>query len=305
MLITPSLFARTRESRLLKTGALALTATGVLAAYSTTASAATIFTGGATDHIGLAANWDNGLPTSSGNVGTISSDAAWDASSEATLTNFHLDLQGGTLSRTTFATQQNISGGVWTFNGGGYQGRTLSIDGAAQVTLNSGTVSATDNGGDDFRLDDGVFTMTGGVLTASDELVFTTDGVGNFNGGTSTFAEIRFNGQTLNLGGTNAGSITLTSGSFVNTGIIAWSTGSLMEMTLTGASGWAETEWNAGRMTVDGDDNSVLGDWSSVNGSVFSYDSGTQTLSLIPEPASLALMGLGGLLMLGRGRRQA
>jgi hypothetical protein len=272
------------------------TLTAIMIGLSACANAATEWNGGATDHIGTAGNWNpTTLPTNSGNVGTINSDAGWDASAESTLTNFYLDLRGGTLERSTFATAQKISGGVWNFNGGNYLGRTLSIDGGALVTLNSGHISATQNGGDDFRLDDGIFTMTGGSLTASDELVFTTGGVGNFNGGTATFADVRFNGQTLNLGGSNSGSITITTGNFISNGTIAWSTGSLMSFTRTGIADWAETEWNAGRMTVDGDDFNVLGDWSSVNGSVFSYTSGSQTLALIPEPSSIALLGLAGL----------
>jgi hypothetical protein len=46
-------------------------------------------------------------------------------------------------------------------------------------------------------------------------------------------------------------------------------------------------------MTFDGDDVGVLGDWNSVNGTIFNYDGGTNSLSLVPEPGSFALFGLG------------
>ncbi len=60
--------------------------------------------------------------------------------------------------------------------------------------------------------------------------------------------------------------------------------------------------------TITNVDRSAWGNWitlgtrnSSNGGGTMQFD--TMTVSIIPEPASLALMGLGGLLMLSRGRR--
>jgi hypothetical protein len=73
---------------------------------------------------------------------------------------------------------------------------------------------------------------------------------------------------------------------------LRWTSGSLMEITIAGADEWAAAQWDAGNMTLDGQDFNDLGNWSSVSGTFFSYDSGTETLSLVavPEPSTYALL---------------
>jgi hypothetical protein len=82
-------------------------------------------------------------------------------------------------------------------------------------------------------------------------------------------------------------------------------------MTISTYDSWAETEWNAGRLTYNGLGTGDLGSWAAVTasgglggGANFSFDSGTNTLSLVsvPEPGSFALLTAAGVVLLARRR---
>ena len=81
-----------------------------------TASAQTVFSGGPTDDIGLATNWNPQTLPSVSNVGTLNSQAEW-APANPTLTGFYLDIgPSGVLDRSAFFATQTIDGGVWNLN---------------------------------------------------------------------------------------------------------------------------------------------------------------------------------------------
>ena len=72
-----------------------------------------------------------------------------------------------------------------------------------------------------------------------------------------------------------------------------------MRLAFTTVSGWAETEWAAGRLTYNGSDYTTLGTWAVVTapdglgaGVWFDYDSGSRTLSLASGEPPLSGYGL-------------
>jgi hypothetical protein len=168
----------------------------------------------------------------------------------------------------------------------------------------------------------GDIVVNGGSLTVAADLGsrnFHTGGALTLNGGTITATNLTYGTGGLNLtfGGSTAGSLTIDNfgGSRHNASTIGidFLSGSLMSMQLTapvesgvvgdgdvgwmevgGETGqeWAEALWSDGRLTLDGDDFNSLGDWSTVNGTLFSYDAGTNTLSLVPEPSAAGLFSV-------------
>jgi len=74
-------------------------------------------------------------------------------------------------------------------------------------------------------------------------------------------------------------------------------------------SGTSTFNFFGGTLTLDGDRTSILGEswFNSVAGTqaLFDSNSNTTTVSLIPEPASAVLLGLGSVLIMGRSRRTA
>ncbi len=229
---------------------------------------------------------NRGFRISNGNVTTLESGA----------------IIGGSTSGTTIE-----SGGSLIVNGGSFQQfgatRNVLLTGNSTLTINGGTFTASNELGIN-RLATGFtnsINLNGGTIAVTDELRF------GDNGALVTF----------NFGGTVAGSLTALN--FVAAGDdseniaarrLNWLPNSLMTMTLTAAaSDWAETEWAAGRMTYNGQGFVDLGSWATVtttgfgDSSRFNMAGNTLSIVAVPEPASLAAVGLVGLLILGRIRR--
>ena len=313
----------------LKTGALVITTAAALMALTNTASAATTFLGG---DISVAANWTaSNPPLSAGNPGTVAVDGSIAAG--ATVSSYFFTQTTGTISQTGGGSNYLLSGGSFKQDGGLWKtGRGFNITAGNVTTLESGTILSSFNGtgggtsnaeanGADFIINGGLFEVqsgrnlaitnggtlevNGGTLTIAGSILdisFKSAGGGiSFNGGTTTASGFNFaKDADLTFGGTTSGSVTVASSSGVDS--YDWLTGSQMSLTISGSDEWAESEWNAGRLLFNGLGTGDLGTWGDVNGTVFAYDSSTETLSLVPEPSSLALLGLGGLCVLRRRR---
>lgn len=306
-----------------------LCVTIVLTMLGSVSFAGPVFTGG---DIGVAGNWTGGLPTNSADPGTIANNGTVDGS--ITYDGLFIDQTGGDI------TQNNQGGGNYSFENGDYNmtggtwstRRGLTVGTGQTFTVDGGTfgVAIPGGGGDGplFIRNAGLFVLESGSVTVSTDTVFINGSSLRINGGTFTVAgtgsignagfhasalEVSFNGGTISasqlkfdtasavaIGGSTPGTATFDSFSGVTS--FDWSSGSLMSLTMSTVDEWAETEWNAGRMTLDGDNNAVLGNWAAVQGTIFNYDSSTETLSLVPEPASVTtgLMGLGVLMMVRR-----
>jgi hypothetical protein len=293
------------------------------------ASAETTFIGGSTNNfISNPANWDNGLPVGAGKQGTISTNAGFDstvthtgylvthssgtlsaanglsqfalgagsvwvmdgASAEMTNTRglnlngaqFTLNQGQANLTANSSATALN-GASTLTINGGSMlTGKSLYLSGSSTLTITNGSLSTTGDFGKN-RLSSGnnVINIFGGTVSVGDQLRFGKTG--------STL--------TINLGGSTAG--TLTALDYVaaaddqeNIDVrkVNWVTGSQIAMTLTEAAvNWAEVEWNAGRLTYNGQGTNELNKtWAQVTtagglgtGANFAYSSATKTLSLV------------------------
>ncbi len=292
--------------------------------------AATVWEGGATDDIWDDTKWSNGLPTSSGNVGTIGGNAQWGVS-QLTLSNYYLSVTNGTLKNSAESGSLRLSGGEQTLEGGSMDvpcpsnqwfylqdGAVLTVKHpdstfttrhlrcSSTLILNDGKINLS---GDMYLT--GTFTMDGGTVTVAGNFgevkTWSTGGNAFLNGGTLTASRLGFQKPfAVRLGGTTAGTATFSNGFSLVSGDrqyinIDWLPGSQMALTI-GEADWASNEWAAGRMTYDGQDKDDLGDWSAVNGNIFVWDGDTNTLSLIPEPSTLLLLGLAGLMMMRRRR---
>lgn len=209
---------------------------------------------------------------------------------------------GGTYNQTDGTTY--FEQGILTSSGASFlvSGGSVGMGTSRSLTVNSG----------------GTATISGGTVTITQDIVGA--GIVNLDGGTTSVGrDLNFTtlGLSLTLGGTAPGTLTAVNwrGTAANRDV-DWLSGTLMEMTLTGAANWAETEWTANRMFFDGDSASdLLLTWAQVSnpaigfnaggGTYFDWDSGTNTLALVtvPEPASLTAVSLVGLLILARVRR--
>lgn len=197
---------------------------------------------------------------------------------------------------------------VFTQNGGSVTAGSddFIVSSGASYVMNDGTLSVGDDtiftggtisihGGtfttDVFNAGVGTFTMTGGALNVNTlgALGEPTDGgfTMNFNGGTTMVAgSFGYNGDTnissVIFGGTNAGSLVAAGFSGGPKGTMNWLAGSQMSMTITGNSTWAETEYNAGRLLYNGDNNATLGlTWTeATSGETAIWNFTTDTLSL-------------------------
>lgn len=195
-------------------------------------------------------------------------------------------------------------------------------DSGSSITINGGTVnfgrSVVMQG-----IAGAVFTMNGGSATGTGAIggisIQDTTKTLNFNGGTTTFGTLDVAGDNtfFNFGGSSVGSLTATQlngGTFGANSSFNWLTGTQMTMTLSTVDEWAATYWGSNRLLFNGNSSTALGlSWAVASnpaiglggGSYWNYNSSTETLSVIavPEPASLAAVGLVGLLILGRVRR--
>jgi hypothetical protein len=313
----------------LKTFSAALAAFALVAGL---AHAQTIWNNaGADTQIFNADNWNNGLPSST-NVGAFAGangNATWTTTQG--LTDYHVNVTAGTIASSGF-NARTISGGVWNLDGGNFShvtsnGQVIGLGGGVKFTikhaaselssgnginvsgsgtelvLNAGKVSVTSNLG---LVSGGTFEISGGTASVGGNInVSTNFNAGNLvlKGGTLTATDLNYGTNTTGMitaGGSSAG--TATFANFAGTEAsrrINWLTGSLMSLTITNAADWAQTEWAANRMTFNGQNSAVLGNWATVSSSIFDWNDTTNTLSLaqIPEPGAYAL--LAGLLGLG------
>lgn len=127
---------------------LKLFLTTAIVASVSVASAQTLYQGvgtGSDLDIDLVGNWNNGLPTSSVNVGTINTDSTVDASAgNFTYTDYFLNLTGGTMSQFNVGNSPVFRDGNFTVNGGIYGtsgGRGFSNSGVNIATINSGSIN--------------------------------------------------------------------------------------------------------------------------------------------------------------------
>jgi hypothetical protein len=305
------------------------------------AGADTIFIGPSSGDLDDINNWSAGLPSST-NLGIIGAGKKARVTSGVTYAGYYIDLQTGGEIDGTGLGSGILSGGEFTINGGTLGPfRGVNAAGGQIMTLNSGlwdlkdsdvlltgsgTTINVNNGAltgqttKGITLDDGtVLNMNGGTIGAADHYIKHIggntkfqgkSGTANFYGGDSYFSNLRGSHgagtMIYNILGASGTVNALNVGDYGTKILINWAPGTGMTMTIASYDEWAETEWAAGRLTYDGDDFSTLGNWATVHGTIFDYDSSTETLSLVavPEPASLATGLVGMMCLIGRRRRQ-
>jgi fibronectin type 3 domain-containing protein len=281
-----------------------------------------IVTGGTVTN---SAAWDAGLPVL-GKDGRININGTVDTN--LSLDGYSVLHTAGVIGQTGLSALPLINGTSWIVDGAGASTagtfRGFSVRSASSFTLNQGTVNTAS--GRDWRLEDSgsAITINGGLLNLGRSLTvggsagasFTIKGgtiagsltsgdLGagslddnaktlNFNGGTTSVFRISLSGDNtlFNFGGTSAGS--LTAGSIAGFGTnskLNFMPGTRITLTLTGTDEWAAAQWAAGRLTYNGQNHTVLGNWAAVmtpnglgGGYSFAYDSATETLSLAYTP---------------------
>lgn len=245
------------------------------------------------------------------------------------------NVNGGTYGTSGGRTFRVSGGNVATLTSGtinsGSNGGSNIVD-AASLTVNGGLLQRHGTNRSISLTNNSSLTVNGGTVTMDTSLaatgifgvnnLATGNNTINLNGGNTTANFLAFgsNASTprlrLTLDGTTAGAFTavdfqvLSVNEVIGARRIDWLPDSLMTMTLTAAaSNWAETEWAAGRMTYNGTGVGTLGNWATVtttgfgDSSRFNMAGNTLSIVAVPEPVSLAAVGLVGLLILGRIRR--
>ncbi|MCC5846444.1 MAG: PEP-CTERM sorting domain-containing protein [Verrucomicrobia bacterium] len=255
---------------------------------------ATTFTGG---DISDAGNWDDGAPTI-GNAGTIAVDGNWPTTT-STISGWDITQTAGTI--TVVGGRTYNSGGIYSLSGG---------------TLDTSAGNFTFAGG-------AVFNQSGGTFTGNNFFIDNTGGAYNITGGTAIFENLqnRFQGL-INF---NAGAGSVTTDSFGMTGGVSrvlfasgskasfiigaaptfgntanhfnFEDGSQASLTITGFTATDfENLWTTGsRLRFDGGNTGTFSEHFQVSGS---------TLTVIPEPGTLALFGLAGLALAISQRRR-
>jgi hypothetical protein len=200
---------------------------GLTACLAGMISAQTNYVGTGTNaalDIATLGNWDSGLPTSSINPGTISTNSSVNAANLLfTYTDYYITLTGGVMTQFNSGNDPLFSGGTFTVNGGTYgattgAGRGFRNDASNVATLTSGKINsgslagANIQGGSSLTINGGEFQQWGTTrfirLTGSSSLTVNPGGtlsmdttatavgflgVNNLSSGTNT---IRLNGGT-------------------------------------------------------------------------------------------------------------
>lgn len=269
-------------------------------------------------------NWTGGLPTSG--TGTVSTNGSFDTTTPITGRVWNVNQTGGTITQTVNTTAVGFDGGSWTQSGGqlnlgivNFSDFDLTLNSGAvfnqqdtntqslfenssTITVNSGaTFNGSGNPNDYFRDNSGTSSLivNGGTvngLNARGSYDIT------LNSGILDFRRILGYTGTVNIG--TSGTFTSTADTRV-TVTMDWTVGSTAIAEIEDAN-WAETAWNAGQLLYDGFNNTNIGGsgatWSEVTaagglGGGASFDYTGQTLSVIPEPSSIALLGIAGLVV--------
>jgi hypothetical protein len=289
--------------------------TAVLAAAFSTASAQVTFDNGSGDsRLINATNWSTDLlPTATNALtGTLDTSAiAPDSNSSEALTDFRLTITtGASVSMTGFGRVTindsiiNMNAGSWNTRGtrmsntifnltGGtmsYNNRDGNFTNGSVFTVNGATAVYDPNQA--MTLADATFTLEQGTVSDFNLTVNNAASVLNVNGGSFTATTFNTSAGVLNLGGSAAG--TFNASNFTSGISIDWANGSQIAMTITGSAGWAESEYNAGRLLFEGDNNTALGlTWAQATSGgtqIWDFTGDTLTLVAIPEPSTFALL---------------
>ncbi len=306
-----------------KTPLSTLTACIAILGIALSANAATTFQQVTDDGAGYdifnTDNWTNGLPTLA-NIGTVNLDSVWDVNTDH-MTGWHLIQTAGSMTSAGAWNDNKINGGtILDLQGGNYShsGAQQINDGAsvlgsgadvyfqwtvpfydAGVTfdVSAGTVSVRSfsaNNGSNLN----TINISGGTLTSSTQSATKLNGNVEFNvsGGTFTTdwmgALATATGTTYNVSGGDIVTAVYEANGKAN---IDFTTGSTGTFTLTGADQAAfETLYAAGSLLYNGSNAATFGDVFSVSES---------TVSVVPEPATMSLLALGGMAMLKRRKK--
>jgi len=305
---------------------------------STTASAVTVFDDGAAADslISNGDNWDMGLPTG-GQQGTIAINAQYDS----TVTHDGYDIlhTDGNVSRGNSVNEFRLgTNTTWVMNGATAaitQTRGINLQAGSTFTLEQGNADLSDNNRDTAVAGAGAaLTVNGGMMTIGRNLIVRNGAALTINGGTVTgidrfftqgFASAAngffFNGGstmgdsfqldnggggTATFGGSTAGSLSLLTG--LGNGVtLDWLEGSLMELTVNGANQlFYEDLYTNGDLLFAGSNAEPFADNFEVSGATLSLvqPQVDDDLAIVPEPASLTLVSIAGLLILRRSRRR-
>ncbi|MBT3279653.1 MAG: PEP-CTERM sorting domain-containing protein [Phycisphaerales bacterium] len=290
------------------------------------AHAATVYTGNpSTNHdaIWIAGNWDDGMPGVNQNAGTIAIGAELSGANFNSANNVVITHSAGNLGdlNNEFAYVdgkfENSGAGTltWNMTGGSlsdYRVLTMATGAGSTAKITGGTITGHASGiGDRIQADNGGVVTFGGTAVM-DRSYFNAIGTGEINltGGTHNDANGGFTtshtGSVINI----SGSYTLTSWLndrnhtqvFVSNGTIDFKTGwtgSIADANATNV--WDSGTWidtmTAGDVSVDGED--ITADNFST---YFNVDE-NGTLTMVPEPATMSLLALGGMAMLKRRKR--
>jgi hypothetical protein len=295
----------------------------VAAALLQSAAFANVLNGG---DIGTAGNWDDGLlpTTANGNTpGVINSSNT--GANQGTINGTYDDLvvsqTGGDVARTGFGNSifNNVN---WAITGGTFASTILGHQmNDSILDIKGGTLSFAS-----LTARSSSVTMTNGTLTTNNDMQSQGGTVFDFSGGTVSVGRDAMVGfqptTTYNLSGNVAFSVTRNMGEIdagvrtINIGLgtgsasvggnlefdgltMDWTSGSDFSFTAAavldnGATTTWEAMWNLGQLTRDGTNSTTFAQ---------DFDVAGNTLTVVPEPATLGLIATAGALLMVLRRR--